>query len=561
MADKNENEMKKKQAAKKRSSLLEKIVNAIGTTFVVLLIITCIVLCAPWKVTGLLIVILITIIIIPRFLEKWMWLAVAIFLTALVIWVFLPDDNEGWRPYTFDEELATMEAKRFVPAEDNAATIYKQLLESHDPNFFSKDFLSWENKDLILSEFWASKDYPEAASWLEDNQQIIDQLMLACEKDKCRFPIAGDIGSPGLKPPADFEEVTGSWWYLPGKRNLPMIRWGKLLIIISANNDIADGRIDEGLGKYIATLQMAKHLCQQPTPMDLQVGIAINLRGLEQINKYIVTGNATDEQLQLLNNVLKSIEYDWRSDLHQILAREKLMLKNFICAMFYQTNQEGKVRLNRDPKSTLRAQIDFHLIPMVPPEDPESKWKPMNPDSYGQIKLTKAMTMFWWFFVPSTPQKTTVIIDDIQKQYYSMADPEYDWQKEHDKFSLKSVRLNFRCLLEMMSRILEGNWPGIHDKYLRATAWKKASRLIIVLRRYKNRIGHWPESLEGIKSLASSEIFVDPINGGDFVYKLTEENFSLYSRGKNNIDERGERGIKEQDGTRVDDILFWPQNL
>jgi len=250
-------------------------------------------------VTGLLIVILITIIIIPRFLEKWMWLAVAIFLTALVIWVFLPDDNEGWRPYTFDEELAAMEAKRFVPAEDNAATIYNQLLESYDPNSFSKDFLSWENKDLILSEFWASKDYPEAASWLEDNQQIIDQLMLACEKDKCRFPIAGDIGSPGLKPPADFEEVTGSWWYLPGKRNLPMIRWGKLLIIISANNDIADGRIDEGLGKYIATLQMAKHLCQQPTPMDLQVGIAINLRGLEQINKYIVTGNATDEQLQL----------------------------------------------------------------------------------------------------------------------------------------------------------------------------------------------------------------------------------------------------------------------
>jgi len=289
--------------------------------------------------------------------------------------------------------------------------------------------------------------------------------------------------------------------------------------------------------------------------LDLLVGIAINLRGLDQINKYVVTGDAKDEYLQLMNNVLKSSEYDWRSDLHQILDSEKLMFKSFMCAMFYQTNSEGRIRLNRDPRSTLRAQFKCILV------SGKSTWRPMNPDSYGQIKLTKAMSVFCWLFVPSTPQKTTVIIDDIHQQYYSMADPEYDWQKEHDKFSLKSVRLNFRCLLEMMSRILEGNWPGIHDKYLRATAWKKASRLIIVLRRYKNRIGHWPESLEGIKSLASSEIFVDPINDGDFVYKLTEENFSLYSRGKNNIDERGERGIKEQDGTRVDDILFWPQNL
>jgi hypothetical protein len=80
------------------------------------------------------------------------------------------------------------------------------------------------------------------------------------------------------------------------------------------------------------------------------------------------------------------------------------------------------------------------------------------------------------------------------------------------------------------------------------------SRLIVTLRRYKNKHGRWPESLDSIKDRVPEEILVDPINGGSFVYKLTEENFTLYSKGKNNIDEAGERD--RQSG--ADDWLNWP---
>jgi hypothetical protein len=45
----------------------------------------------------------------------------------------------------------------------------------------------------------------------------------------------------------------------------------------------------------------------------------------------------------------------------------------------------------------------------------------------------------------------------------------------------------------------------------------------------------------------------NPINGGSFVYKLTEEDFTLYSKGQNNIDEDGERN---QSG--ADDWPIWP---
>jgi len=547
------------QDKKKKNKLrkIDRVLKWIILGLLVLLLIAALIFHAPWKVIAILLIILAAGTVLPKPYEKWFWLSVVAIVIAFILWVFLPDKTEGWRPYTFDEELAAMEAKRSVPTEDNAANIYNQLLESYDQNSFSKDFLSWENKELILSEFWESKDYPQVASWLEENQQIIDQLMLACKKDKCRFPIAGDISSSGLKPPANFKEVTQFWWSLESKRLIPMRHWGELLII-SANNDIAEGRIDEGLEKYIATLQIAKHLYQHPIPMDLLIGISINLQALKQINKYVVTGNADDEYLRRLNKIVKSSEYDWQSDLHQILDREKLMFKSFMCAMFYQTNPEGEVRLNRDPNSALSSQIH---VDFVPSRKPVLNFSRSKPSIYWRRKLAKAKAVFCWPLVPSKPQKTAVIIDDIHQHYYSMADPEYDWQKEPKKFTLMTIRLNFRYFLEMMSRICESNWPSIHDGYLRSITEQRGKLLIVALRRYKNKTGRWPQTLEAIKGLVPGEILVDPINGGSFVYKLTEENFTLYSKGNNNIDEGGKYRRRYGETSEGDDWLIWPQRI
>jgi hypothetical protein len=562
MADSSENNVKQKKTPRKKC-LFEKILDWIGLTILFLFVVGLIVLRAPWIVVAVLIAILLVNTVVSKPIRKWIWLTVAIILATFVIWVFLPDDNEGWRPYTFDEELATVEAKRSIPAEENAATIYNQLLKNYDPNSFDKDFFSYANIDLILSEFWTNNTYPEVTQWLKSNQNLIDQLMQASQKNKCCFPLAGDIDSLKLKPPVDFEDVTEFWWSSE-KRLTPMRRLG-VLLTISANNDVAEGHIDQAIEKYIATIQIAKHLCQQPTPMDLLVGIGINLRGLEQINEFVVTGNATDEQIQLLDDALESIDYDWRTDLSQIFDRQKLMFKSFMCAMFYQINREGKVRLNRDPRSTLRAQFRFIMV------SGESGYKPMNPDSYGQAKLTKAMSVLCRAFVPSSPQKTSFVIDDIYKRYYLMADPEFNWQEEYGKFSLKSLRLNFRCLLVIMSRILEVGWPNINDRYLQAVTERRGSQLLIALRRYKNRTGHWPEKLETLNTKLPAELCIDPINNDSFEYRLTDDGFVLYSKGRNKIDENCEHeGLVYMQPCcslhlstdlvedRADDILIWP---
>ncbi|GAG99435.1 unnamed protein product, partial [marine sediment metagenome] len=217
---------------------------------------------------------------------------------------------------------------------------------------------------------------------------------------------------------------------------------------------------------------------------------------------------------------------------------EKLLSKNF-CGMFYEVNPEGKVRISHDPRAIMRAQFPKEVPPLT----------------YWQRKLAKAGTILGWFFMPSTPQKVAEIIDASYEKYYAMAEPDYDWKKEPkepQEFSITSIEFNYRYLTKHMAGILEPVYYRIHDLHLRVTSDKRGSLLLIGLRRYKNKEGYWPETLDDIKSLAP-EIFVDPQNGGAFVYKLTDNTFKLYSKGKNNIDENGEY----KDG--ADDWPIWPK--
>lgn len=86
---------------------------------------------------------------------------------------------------------------------------------------------------------------------------------------------------------------------------------------------------------------------------------------------------------------------------------------------------------------------------------------------------------------------------------------------------------------------------------LRFLADKRGNRILVALRRYKNRNNQWPENLEQVKSLVDPNVLIDPMNNGSFVYKKTEDGFTLYSRGLNNIDEGGIFG-------KGDDWSIWP---
>ncbi|MHC4061914.1 MAG: hypothetical protein ACYSR4_06555 [Planctomycetota bacterium] len=123
---------------------------------------------------------------------------------------------------------------------------------------------------------------------------------------------------------------------------------------------------------------------------------------------------------------------------------------------------------------------------------------------------------------------------------------EIHWRKQLPFFQ----RFVFRSALEDNRKAALEQFSS---SYFEALARRRGARILVALKRFKNEFGRWPESLDEAESLAPAETFVDPINGGSFVYRLTDDNFTLYSRGRNNIDEDGEwrRG--------ADDCLIWPR--
>ena len=96
----------------------------------------------------------------------------------------------------------------------------------------------------------------------------------------------------------------------------------------------------------------------------------------------------------------------------------------------------------------------------------------------------------------------------------------------------------------------------LHEVYLRLLASRRGTLVLIALRRYKDETAQWPEHLEQISASLPAEAMVDPVSGDPFVYRLTDDDFTLYSTGWNRIDEHGQYWGAQKG--KPDDLLYWP---
>jgi hypothetical protein len=361
-------------------------------------------------------------------MAKRIWFVAVVILTVAIGCYFL------LKFQTVDEQLADIEAANPIPDAENAAIIYYQLLENYDEKAFWSDSLSSEVKNLSIRQPWLSKDYPELAEWLKDQQDIISTLLQASKMEKCRFSIV-----------TDYQQIN-----VDGRLLNAMRGWTRLLIR-AVNNDIAEGRIDAGIQKYNCLIQMGNHLCQQPVLVYYMIGVASEVFALTNMNTFIVEGDVSEKHLKNIEAAVPQTKDNWTEVSSKIIEFEKL---------------------------------------------------------YERKNVSLFKRSGWW----------------LQQQFGLMPD------------------------IFDMTRV----------NYLRLLTNRRGNRILIALRRYRNKNGRWPESLDGIKNLVPEEILLDPINGGSFVYKLTEENFTLYSKGKNNIDEDGKYKRRYGETSEGDDWLIWP---
>ena len=504
-----------------------------------LLLIAFIYLQAPLKILILIAIFVLESIFLPLRWRKWFWAGVGIVILVLVLWIFIPENDNGWKPFTFDAELAALEEKNKIPDEENAAVIYNQLLTDYNKSDFDPNCLDDEFTDCQTSKtFWHKKDYPQVAKWIKNHENTINELIKASEFEKCKF----DLTSKSL--------------LLDNMKMMSASRQWVQLLSRAANNDVAERRIDQGLNKYYCVLQMGKHLCQQSSLVEILVGITLKSLAIERFNNFVIAGNPDKKQLDVIEQKINEVKYDWQSDLPKVLDYEKLLFKNLF-GNLYEVNAKGQFRFTRNPENLTKVLFpDSNQIP---------------PQNYFQKKLVKAKSVLYWFFAPSTPQEFSKTTDAAYQKNYEMADPNYDWSKKPPDINFSSyvknlssnIKLNYKHVVNMETSITESIYYNIHDLYLRQESGKNSALLLIAIRRYKDKNGVWPENLDEIKGLTNEENFIDPVNDQFFVYKLTGDSFILYGKGKNGIDDNGERfsaycNETNQIKNTADDIKIWP---
>jgi hypothetical protein len=509
--------MPEQKPEKKEASTAKQVLKCIDRVLFVLLLAVAVYFRVPWKVIVLFFGLALA--LVPKRARKWICWSAASVVLAMIIWVFLPDDNEAWRPFTFDDELAALEAKYAVSDEEDAAKIYNRLLADFDSESFFPDFWDWPVHHHVMSQAWSSAEHPQLAQWLQEHQGTIEKLLAATKKPKYRCSIGADPLTQG-----------------PMNLRLSAMRDWADLLVYSANNDLGEGQTHPGLEKLAGVVQMAQHLCQQPIAIDLLVGISVEETAVKSLNRFVVTGEAEEERLNFIEQTLGQLQHEWSEDFPRILEGEKLWAKNVFGILAYEVNRDGKVRMNRDPVAVARL------------HDPDYDFSPTD----TQIRLAKVTALANWFLLPSSPNRAGKIIDDSYKDLYAMARADFEWPKVAEGIPLGTcIHLRWEYLIRLWTGPEEDIYHLYHAAYQRIIAQNRAGRLLLGLRRYKNEHGRWPLSLDDIEDTAA-ENFVDPINDDSFVYKFSGDSFKLYSKGKNKIDEDGKFA---DDG---DDWPIWP---
>ncbi len=509
----------------------------------VIQLILAIALQAYWKLITLLIILIAGLTILPKQYRKWFYLSLTTVVIILTIWVFLPVNNEGWKPYTFNEEIKALNEKYYVPDEQNAAVIYNQLSDIfEDPCIATmiNDYNLYE----LSSEPWTTEQYPEYSAWFNNNQHIIDLILKLNNYEKCYFP---------LNPAPYLDQDYTNHFFT--------IKKATLLMGITAKHDIANNNIPASLIKDYTTLKISDHCMQMPSALDKLVGVAIEALALRHLDEKIMDNKLlTNEELNLIKEELCQYQHSYQKHFTELLDYEKLYLKNFLM-LLYEANEKKEIRFNPDPGRYSRIKAQEYLK-----QESEKRISTLDPfyekiayQSFLESRLQKATTIANWLVFPKNPLQLSAHVDQYFKDVLRITDPNYQIKQkpQHymntiNPYNYTMLKFSFRYFLKSKIKREFNHYYPMYNLFKRVAADKKGTLLLIAIKQYHNDHGNWPDSLSVIHNLTEKVNFIDPRNNGSFAYKLTEDGFLLYSTGANKIDENG------KSREPADDWPIWP---
>ena len=448
-------------------------------------------------------------------------LGVSFMITAIIwIWSGVPENYTDWRPYIFDEMIDKIDAQNKLPDNENAASIYKEILTQYqNDKTLGTAYWDEQTRDSILHTFFKDTDYPKVTIWLKNHSELIQKLLTLKNYNKCWFSLKTRLKKDMFQNELDHT-------FKLKKYQLAF------LLTASANNDINQGKLDSAIQKYQTIITIASHLQQQYSLNSYRKSIPIENMAYNQLIKLVTEVHGLEQDiLNRIDSVIARNKHNLKLQSQQILKFHKLETKCFLSQMIYEINTKGKIRYSRFKYKTNRSLkrnlwLKEHL-------------------TAKQKKLNKLNAMKMWLFWPSDPNNLSVFID---KQYQAFLQ-----KNQLDPISTLSVirpyglaRISLNLLLSDVK--MDQSFPRYTARY------NHGARIAIAIQRYRNKFNKLPESLDKLQTFIKQNLLIDPVNNKPFVYKLTDSGFTLYSTGINCIDDNGANSYHD----KTDDIVIWP---
>jgi hypothetical protein len=442
-------------------------------------------------------------------------------LTAIVLQVSLlraKSDRAGnWRPYRFDNVLAAMEARRAVPDAVNAACHYESVFARIDtedePDFL---FIGSSLRDEFGRHPWKDADHPQASEWLDSYSEVIDELLAIGRMEKCRWPIQADT----------YDEYT-----VPYRK----LRRSVLLLMAAGNRDFGERRVAAALAKYGCVIRIADHLHQQPSTVDSLTGFSAEGIGLEMIRHVLVQSDLSGDDIAGIADRLPPAADLWPQEWERLLEHDKLHYMNLL-GRIYEVDEEGNVRFAGK----------IAISPKDEREHEDPAWIPR---------------IYWLISMPRDPRAVSDIADsyfaEFDHEIISAHVPRTDRDSGAVRDMAKAACNFYRWGIEM-AFFNEREYVDHRQWRAPSITKRRGTWLVLGLRRYRDAHGVWPATLDAVSEDVPAEAFFDPAVGESFVYIPDGDEFKLYSKGANGVDDGGRSRYVRVSDKIEDDIGIWP---
>jgi hypothetical protein len=168
--------------------------------------------------------------------------------------------------HSVEEQLREIEIACAIPDSENAALIYNEVLAKYGDIQSPPDFLDDNASEATISHSWTSLAHPKLAEWIEGHEHMVPRLVEAAKMGRCYFEINRQEGIMD--------------------RLMARVMWEDFLTR-AANRDLAEGRSDKAIEKYMVMIQFGRHLGQQPTFMENLAGIELEEYGMKALIRFL----------------------------------------------------------------------------------------------------------------------------------------------------------------------------------------------------------------------------------------------------------------------------------